>query len=171
MAYTALNTADIAAGKPTKEEIFDTIRSNQESFNTDIEALKQTSTLDMFNVRFSGDINNYSLAEVSGRVPVFRAPVDASIVNFKAVLLEASTSGTLELEIDKSTDEGVNWTPLLNSPVTVTGATVGSISGTVDFVDAASQEFDQGDLIRLRVTGVQVDQGSFHVSISAELGG
>lgn len=105
MAYTPLNTADIAAGKPTKEEIFDTIKSNQDSFDTDIEALKQVSTLDMFNVRFSGDIENYSLAEISNRIPVFRAPVAATIVNFKAVLLSVSTSGSLTLEIDKSTED------------------------------------------------------------------
>lgn len=171
MAYTPLNTNDIQAGKPTKEEIFDTIRSNQESFNTDIEALKQTSTVDIFNVLFSGDINNYSLAEVTERVPVYRAPVGATIVNFKATLLEASTSGTLEIEIERSTDDGVNWTPLLNSPVELTGTTVGSISGAVDFTSAAAQEFNQNDLLRVRITGVQVDQGSFHISISGELGG
>jgi len=171
VAYTPINPADIQAGKPTKEEIFDTIRSNQESFNTDIEGLKQVSTVDIFNVLFSGDINNYSLAEVTDRVPVYRAPVGATIVNFKAVLLEASTSGTLELEIEKSTDEGVNWVPLLNSPVTISGTAVGSISGAVDFTSAAAQDFNQGDLLRIKVTGVQVNQGSFHISVSGELGG
>ena len=169
MAYTAINPADIVAGKPTKEEIFTTIRDNQESFNTDIEALKQTAQIDIFNMKFSGSIDQYTLAEIAERVPVFRAPVDATIVNFKIVLLDDSTSGTLEMEIDRSTDEGVNWTPLLSDPVEVTGLTTGSVSGSVSFVDVASQSFNQNDLLRIRVVGAQVDQGEFHVSIYGEL--
>lgn len=169
MAYTALNVADIAAGKPTKEEIFSTIRSNQESFNTDIEALKQTSTIQVFNLKFGGSITQYSESEITQRIPIFRAPVDATIVGFKAVLLTASTSGTLEIELDKSIDEGVNWTALLDTPVEITAATVGSISGVVDWVDVPSQSFEQDDLLRLRITGTQVDQGEFHVVVYGEV--
>lgn len=169
MAYTAINTSDIQVGKPVKKEIFDTIRANQESFNTDIEALKQTSIIDIFDVKFGGQINDYTSAEIQERIPVFRAPVSATIVAFKIVLLSASTSGNLEIEIDRSTDEGVNWTPLLNNPVTVTGTSIGSVSGTVDWVDVPSQSFAQNDLLRLRITGTQVDQGEFHVSIYGEL--
>lgn len=169
MAYTAINTADIQVGKPVKKELFDTIRSNQESFNTDIEALKQTSIIDIFDVKFGGSINEYSASEIQTFIPVFRAPVSATIVAFKIVLLSASTSGNLEIELDKSTDEGVNWTPLLNNPVTVSGSSIGSISGTVDWVDVPSQSFNQGNLLRLRITGTQVDQGEFHVSIYGEI--
>ena len=170
MAYTALDPSDIEVGKPTKKEIFDQIRTNQESFNTDIEGLKQTATFDIFDIKFGGDISNYSESEITERVPVFKAPVAATIVSFVVTLLTVSTSGTLEFELDKSTDNGVNWTPLLNNPVDLTGLTVGSLSGTVDWVDVPSQSFAQGDLLRLRPTGIQVDQGEFHVSIYGELG-
>lgn len=169
MAYTALNTTDIQVGKPVKKELFDTIRSNQECFNTDIEALKQTATIDVFDVKFGGSINEYSAAEIATFIPVFRGPVAAQMVAFKVVLLTVSTSGNLEVELEKSTDEGVSWTPLLNNPVTVTGTTVGSVSGTVDWVDVPSQSFAQNDLLRLKITGTQVDQGEFHVSIYAEV--
>jgi hypothetical protein len=163
MAYTPLNLADIEAGKPVKEELFQTIRSNQESFNTDIEALKQTSVIDVFNIKFGGDISNYTEAEIAERIPVFKAPVDATIVSFVVTLLEASTSGTLEVEI-------VNWTPLLDNPVSVTTSTIGSVSGTVDWTSVAAQSFNQGDLLRIRITGIQVNQGEFHVHVYAELG-
>lgn len=170
MPYVPLTLADIQAGKPTKEEIFTRIRDNQESFNASIEALSQTAIIDVFNIKFGGDIANYSETEIIERVPVFKAPVDGTMVSFVITLLTASTSGNLEIELDKSIDNGVNWTPLLNNPVTITGTTIGSLSGTVDWVDAPSQEFAQGDLIRLRPTGVQVDQGEFQVHIYAELG-
>jgi hypothetical protein len=169
MPYSPINIADMQVGKPVKKELFQTIRDNQESFNTDIEALKQTSIIDIFNIVFGGNIDQYSFAEIAERIPVFRAPVDGTIVAFKAVLLSASTSGTLEIEIEKSTDEGVNWVPLLDNPVQLAGLTVGSISGTVDWVDVPSQSFNQGDLLRVLITGAQVNQGEFHLSIYGEL--
>ena len=76
----------------------------------------------------------------------------------------------MEFDIEKSTDNGVNWASLLNNPVTVTGVTVGSQSGLVDWIDVPSQSFLQGDLLRITPTGVQVNQGEFHVSIYGELG-
>jgi hypothetical protein len=170
MPYVALNPADIAAGQPVKEELFTRIRDNQEYFNTTIDGLQQTSIIDIFDIKFGGDISSYSEPEITSRIPVFKAPVDATMTSFVVTLLSPSTSGNLELEIDKSTDNGINWTPLLNNPVTVTGTTTGSLSGIVDWVDVASQSFNQGDLLRLRPTGIQVNQGEFHVSIYGELG-
>jgi len=169
MAYDALNVADIVAGKPTKEELFTKIRDNQEQFNTDIQLLQGTAKIDMFDIKFTGNISQYTTAEISTFVPIFKAPVDATFVSVVVTLLEASTSGTLELEIEKSTDNGVNWTPLLSSPVQLTGTTVGSVSGSVSWVDVPSQSFNQNDLIRIQFTGTQVNQGEFHVSIYGEL--
>ena len=169
MAYTVIPAGDIVAGKPTKEEIFDQIRTNQEQFNSDIAALQQTATIDIFDFKVSGGINDYTEAGLTVRLPTFKAPVDATFVSFVATLLTASSSGTLEVEMDKSTDNGINWTPLLSSPVEITGTTVGSISGSVNWVSVPLQSFDQNDLLRLRITSVQVNQGDFHISIYGEL--
>ena len=169
MAYTAIDTADIEVGKPVKKELMEQIRTNQECFNTDIESLKQTGTTDVFNVKFGGDISDYDATEIAERIPVFKAPVSGTMVSFVVTLLEASTSGNLEVEVEKSTDNGVNWNPLLTTPVTVTGTAVGSLSGAVNWISTASQDFSQGELLRLKITGIQVDQGEFHVSIYAEV--
>ncbi len=169
MAYNPLDLADIEAGKPVKEELWDTVRENQEDANTRLIAVEQTSKIDVFDFKVVGSIEQYTATEVTTGMPVFKAPLDAQMVSFVVTLLAASTSGNLEVEIDKSTDNGINWTPLLTTPVTVTGTTIGSISGSVDWVDVPSQSFDQNDLLRLRVTGVQADQGEFHISIYAEL--
>lgn len=169
MAYDPLLPAEIAAGEPTKEELFTKIKNNQDEFNTNIALLQGTSKIDVFDGSFSGAFDDYSVAEITAQMPVFKAPVDATFVSFVVTLLEASTSGTLEVGIEKSIDNGINWTPLLSSDVQVTGTTVGSISGAVNWVDIPSQSFAQNDLIRLTVSGVQVDQGRFHVSVYAEL--
>lgn len=169
MAYVPLNATDIQAGKPVKEELFDTIRDNQDDFNTRITATEQTSKIDIFDIGYTGEISQYSAGEIGARTPIFKAPLAAQMVSFIVTLVEASTSGNLEVEIDRSTDNGINWTPLLNNPVTVSGTTVGSISGTVDWVDVPSQSFAQNNLLRIRITGTQVDQGAFHVSVYGEL--
>ena len=169
MAYTVIETADIEVGKPVKKELMEQIRTNQECFNTDIESLKQTGTVDVFNIKFGGDIVDYSEEEIAERIPVFKAPISGTMVSFVITLLEASTSGNLEVEVEKSTDNGVNWNPLLTTPVSVTATAAGSLSGAVNWISTASQDFVQGELLRLRITGVQVDQGEFHVSIYAEV--
>ena len=169
MAYNALTTAEIAAGKAVKEELFEKVRSNQESFNTDIEALKQTSQVDIVDVKVTGQPGQYTASEVNSRMPTYKSPVDLTITSIVVTLLTASTSGTLELEIDKSTDNGLNWTPQLSASVDLTGTTVGSTSGAVNFASTALQDLAQNDLMRVRITGIQVDQGEFHISIYGEV--
>jgi len=169
MPFIELPAAWIEAGKPTKEEIFQYIRDNQDSFNTDIEALKQTSTIDIIDVAIGGSIADYSGPEVQSRMPIFKAPISGSITSVVVSLIEPSTGGTLQLDIQKSTDNGANWSDLLSSPVELTGTTPGSISGAVNFINAASQNFTQNDLIRIVITSTQTNQGKFHVSIYGEV--
>lgn len=169
MAYTPITPAQIAIGEPTKKEIFQQLVDNQDSFNTDIEALKQTSTVDIFNVRYTGELNQYSEADIDAATPTYKAPVAATMTSFVITLLTASTSGTLEIGLEKSIDNGVNWTPLLNTDVTLSGTTAGSISGAVDWVDIPSQSFAQNNLLRVKINAIQVDQGNFHLSIYGEV--
>lgn len=169
MAYDPVLDAWIEAGKPTKEEIFQYLKDNQESFNTDIEALKQTATIDIIDVKIAGQIYNYQQAEIQKKMPVFKAPVSATITSVVVSLLEASSAGTLQVGIEKSTDNGANWTPLLTTPVEVTGTNPGDSSSTVNFINTAAQSFNQNDLIRITIPGVKSTQGAFHVSIYGEL--
>lgn len=169
MAYVPIPASWIEAGKPTKEEIFQYIRDNQESFNTDIEALKQTAQIDILDFSVTGYIQDYTSGDLNNFIPMFRSPVNGTITQVLITLLSASTSGVLQIQIDRSSDNGVNWTPLLSTPVEITGTTVGSISGAVSFISPATQLFAQNDLLRARVVGVQVNQGKFHISIYGEL--
>lgn len=169
MAYDPVLDAWIEAGKPTKEEIFEFFKANQESFNTDIEALKQTATVDIIDSKIGGSVTEYSQSEIQSRMPVYKAPVSGTITSVVLTLLTASTSGTLQVDIQISVDNGTNWSTLLTSPVEITGTTVGSISGAVNFINAAAQDFNQNDLIRIAIPGLQVDQGEFHCSIYGEL--
>lgn len=169
MAYTPIPAAWIEAGKPTKEEIFQYIHDNMESFNTDIEALKQTASIDILDFSVTGYIPDYTNTELTAFIPIFRAPVNGTITQVLFSLLTASTSGILQIQMDKSTDNGVNWSPLFSTPVQITGTAIGSTSGSVSFVNPAAQLFNQNDLLRIRIVGLQTNQGNFHVSIYGEL--
>lgn len=169
MPYIEVPDAWIQAGLPTKEELFQYIKDNQESFNEDIEALKQTAAVDIIDSKIAGHLNDYTQAEIQKRMPVYKAPVSGTITSVVITLLEAATSGLLQVDIEKSIDNGINWSTLLTSPVAVTGNTVGSISGAVNFINAAAQDFNQNDLIRIAIPGIKTGQGAFHVSIYGEL--
>lgn len=168
MAYVPIDPALIVVGEPTKKEIFDRIRENQESFNGDIEALKQTSTISVFDVRFIGDLNSFPQT-FNQRMPVSKAPGGYQFTSVVITLLEPSVSGQIEMNIEKSTDGGVNWSQLLSSPVVLDGLTVGSISGAVNWVDSPSQFVAQNDLVRVQFSALQAGQGSFHVSVYGEV--
>jgi len=170
MAYDPVLDAWIEAGKPTKEEIFRYLKDNQESFNTDIELLKQTSQFDIIDVRIDGRINQYTASQIVEKMPVYRAPVAGTITSVIVALLEASSSGTLQVDIQKSTDNGLNWSTILSTPVELTGTVVGAISGAVNFINVASQSFNQNDLLRITIPAVKSTQNAFHVSIYGELG-
>ena len=170
MPYVPIADAQIEIGQPTKKEIFQRIKDNQESFNNDIEALKQTATIDIFNIRYSGTLSDYSTTELNTGLPTYKAPVNAIITSFVITLLSPSSSGTLSIMIQKSVDNGINWTNLLTSAVSLTGITTGSLSGSVSWANVAAQSFNQNELLRLNITGVQTNQGNFHVSIYGEVG-
>jgi len=169
MAYVPLDPLDTEAGKPNKEELWDRVKDNQDDFNSRINGVEQVSKTDIFDFKTVGNVGQYIESEINSLMPTYKAPVSAQIVSFIITLLSASFSGTLEAEIDKSTDNGVNWTPLLSSPVELTSTTVGSVSGAVNWVDVPSQSFAQNDLLRIRLTATQVDQGQFHISVYGEL--
>lgn len=169
MAYDPVLDAWILAGKPTKEEIFQYLKANQESFNTDIEALKQTSQIDIIDTKIAGNITQYSTPEIQTRMPVFKSPYNLTITSFVVTLLAPSTSGILQVDLEVSTDNGANWSTRLTSPVEVSGLVAGSISGSVNFINIAAQSFNQNDLVRISIPGVQVNQGEFHVSIYGEV--
>jgi len=168
--YTPWTTVDISAGEATKEEIFQLTKGNQEYFNQRIDELSDTSKIDIFDVKYGGFVNQYSEAELDAATPTFKAPVTGEIVSFVVTLLEASTSGNLQIKLYRSTNNGVSWDALVNNATTVSGSTVGSISGAVDWIDPVeSPKFDQNDLLKIEVFGIQVNQGAFHVSIYGEI--
>jgi hypothetical protein len=170
MAYVPILDEWIEAGKPTKEEIFQYLKANQEYFNTSIDALSQTATFSLYNLTVGGSVNQYTTAQINARFPIFRAPVNAEINDIRITLLATSSSGNLTLQVERSTNDGVSWNPLLTgSGTTLTGTAVGSQNGAVTFIAIDSGIFQQGDLFRIVLNSIKSTQGQFHVNITAEV--
>lgn len=163
----ALNPADIVAGKPTKEEIFQTIDTVLDEHEARLDLLDQSSKFDMIDVVFQGSIGDYIVTDVNSRCPIYKAPGDGNIVSVVITLLEASSSGTLSMDIQRSTDDGANWNSILSGGADVTGITIGSISPTPSFI-LGGQTVAQNDLFRIQFLSLQSGQGDFHVSIYGE---
>jgi hypothetical protein len=84
-------------------------------------------------------------------------------------LLTASGSGTLELDVLKSTNNGVTFNTILTDQVALTGLTPGSVSGAVDFISDSAEFFNQGDIIAIELPTRQANQGRVLIEIYAEL--
>lgn len=163
---TQLTPAEIAAGQPTKEELFTKIRDNQIEFESNIASLQSgASKTQIFNLAYTGYMDDYDITDLNERTAVFSAPNGFEIVQFKISLLSASVSGTLGVIIEKSTDDGANWTSIMTSTLQLTGTTAGSVSGVPSFSNDA---VNQGDLLRLTFQSQQVDQGDFKITVYGE---
>ena len=169
MAYNPVDETWLEAGEPTRKEIFQRFKANQDFFDAQIEALAQTARVSCWNLTVGGSINQYTTAQINARLPRYAAPVAAKLVEVKMTLLVASGSGTLSLNVLKSTDGGVTFNTVLTSNVELTGTTVGSTSGAVVFISEPAQFFNQGDILAIELPTRQASQGRFQVEIYAEL--
>ena len=168
MAFLPIPAAWIEAGKPTKEEIFQYLVDNQESFNADIELLKQTSRISIFNTRIHGSFREYSEAQLLEILPVFRAMATGFITEVRLAQLGTDATGTFTVQFDKSIDGGSSWLPILSTPVVLTLGSPGNSSTGVNFV-TGGENFNQNDMIRVRLLGSSGTPESFHINVYGEL--
>ena len=121
-------------------------------------------------------------------IDVFKASNNFVLTEFRVTLVQnagvgangwyASSSqfGTLEIDLQKSVDDGISWqTVCLTRPSigTASGSVIGDnvANGTYPLasIDPAAQEIAIGDLLRLVVTSKKQRQGSFHIHVYGEL--
>lgn len=179
MAFNTIPSSWIQIGKSLKKELFDYLKSNLDDHETRINNVEQgINKVIIFNGEIIGYINHYSvsLGELTG-IGTFKATQDLTITDIKLVLINSSNSptssssqGVLSIDIEKSTDNGVNWnTILVQRPEIGDGVnTTGSTSTVYSFI--TNGEFvNEGDLLRLNVYEKKDSQGSFLVSVYGEL--
>lgn len=158
MAFSAITTAQIQVGEPTKKELFQKTKDNFDDHETRILDLEggATSTFPLaFVIKDSGSV--YDAAAY------IRVPFDITVTSVVLMVLDAGTAGTLE--IDVTTNQGGPFSTVLS------GGNLTRIFSAGDFSSVTSSgiaidDIDSGKLLRLDVKAVQTEMRDAFVTIN-----
>lgn len=178
MSYSAITATEIEVGKPVKKSLFNKVKDNFDDHETRVNSLEAgASKIEVANFELGGYIDHYNLSELSS-VAMHHANTAFTISELEVVIIDSpnaldsggsaivsSADGTLELELEKSTDGGANFGTILSTrPQVIDGENgAGSSSNDVANVSAilANSSVNSGDILRIKVTSKKDTQGSF----------
>lgn len=158
MAYSAFTDAQIAIGQANKKELWQKVKDNDDDHESRISdnAAGVASTFPIeFIVRDSGVVSDaVSYVRVSSNITINSAIV---------TVMQAGTSGTLEVDIQGKEGVGAFATILSGGNISVAfGAGDFASSSAAGF---ATTDFDTGDFLRIDLKTVQVGMRDAVVTI------
>lgn len=158
MAFSAITTAQIQIGEPTKKEIFQKTKDNFDDHETRILDLEgaATATFPMaFVVRDSGSV--YDAASY------IRVPFDITVTSVVLTVLDAGSAGTLE--IDVKSNQGGPFSTIISGGNLTRIFSAGDFS-SVTSSGIATADIDSGKILRLDVVAVQTGMRDAFVTIN-----
>ena len=176
MAYVTIPTSVIEVGQAIKMSLFTLIKDNFDDHETRIDGLEAgANKVEIFNFEVMGFINNYTAAELV-QIGTFRAPSDVTVTEIKLTLMNgtssavSSSSGSLTIDIQKSSDNGATWNTILASePEIADGVSAsGSVSALVSFI-TDGEDVVTDDILRVNVTSKKDTQGSFLITVYGDV--
>lgn len=177
MSFTTIPLTDIDVGQPTKASLFLTIKDDLDDHETRINSLEAgVNKVSIFNGEVIGYISHYSVAQLVG-IGTYRSTSNIIITEAKIILINSSQSpsisssgGRLEINLDRSTDNGVTWSTILKTRPSIEAGTyaTGSTSGLVAFT-TGGELLNLNDLLRVSITSKKDTQGSFLIVVTGEL--
>ena len=176
MSYLSIPSTWIEAGKALKKRILVRVSNNLEDHESRINNIESgISKVEVFNFEVMGFINNYTASELV-QIGTHKASIGFSITEVKIVLLNGSSSpatssvGVLEIDIEKSLDNGQSWSSILTTRPTIADGinSTGSESGVVEFI-SGEEIINQNELLRVNVTSKKDVQGSFLIHVFGEV--
>lgn len=176
MAFSPITTGAIEVGKALKKNLFNKIRDNFNDHESRIDGLEAgANKVEIFNFEVMGFINNYDASELV-QIGTYRAPNDVTITEIKLTLMNGSSSlqssslGILSIDIQKSTDSGVNWNTILSSQPEIPDgvSATGSESDLVTFIPGG-EDLATDELLRVNVTSKKDTQGSFLITVYGDV--
>lgn len=165
MAYTAITAAEIEAGKPTKQELFQKIKDNDTDFDsrlTTVEAITLTADPIVFEVNGPYNLKGTPQTEVL----LERINKAITLLSVRLFVIDAGTAGTLEIDLEKSSAGGGSWTTIFSTRPSL-AYTAGDYSLSSNAV-LSTTGFIAGDLLRMNITSVQTSGGNFKVIVDYE---
>jgi hypothetical protein len=156
MAFTALSSADIAVGKPTKAELFDLIRTN---FNNP------------FPIRFEmlGKYNTSDITTPATGLLYHRVNYDLTLTGAVIMIYTDGTSGTTEVDLQLKSGGGAFASVFSTKPSVAAGSGDFTTSSNAVF---STTDVDAGDILRMDLTSqpVGADVDGFELIVSYTVG-
>lgn len=177
MAFISIPETWLTVGAAIKKRLFTRIKDNLDDHETRLNAVEQgVNKVSIFNFEVTGYIGNYTAAELIN-IGTYIAPQDLIITEIKVVLLNSSStptvsssSGSLSLDLQRSTDGGATWTSVLTALPTIGDEQYlsGEESGLVAF-NTGGEILLAGQMLRVGVASKKDTQGSFQVLCYGDL--
>lgn len=151
MAFTALDSADLAAGKPVKQELTTLIKTNFDDHESRLSAVESGTGLTAQPFVFALLGAHWLPGAAQTAVAVIRAPYALTLTDVKLFIGQVGSAGTLQIDIQKKSGGGAYATVFSTKPSSVytDGALYTSTNAVLSVTSVAN-----GDFLRLDLTTV-----------------
>lgn len=162
MAYVALTTTEIAAGKPVSSPVVTKIKDNFISHETRIVSLEggSATTYPPIIMRVNGTYTNCTYENILKTTTNF----NLLVTGVRILIDGCGTSGTTEVNVKYRRGAGA-WISLLTTNPSVGFAAGNDSISSNAVLNAANVNLQAGDLIRLDMISAQVGARNFLVRI------
>lgn len=178
MSYNPIPDEWREPGKALKRRVLDRISDNLEDHEERINEIELgAGRVIVFDFEVVGNINELGPNEML-QISTHRAANSFNIVSLTMIIINgpqgpaSSDAGDLEIDIEKSEDNGITWNSLFTSrPIVFEGPNsgdAGTIAQAPTFV-TGGESVEAGDLLRFNITSLKDTQGSFMVSCFGEI--
>jgi hypothetical protein len=158
MAFITIDDDEIKVGEPVKRALLKKISDNLDYLEQAVVGVEEVGVFDVFNLTV---VSPKNIDVINEKLPVFKARTNTRLTGFRlgfpSVYLGATvnTTGTLQIQLQKSTDGGTNWNNVLSSPIEATTQEIGDEITGLTFV-SGGDELDAGDMLRFRYVAGQI---------------
>jgi hypothetical protein len=164
MSFTALNSSEIAASKPTKQELFQKIKDNFDDHESRITTVEgATQSFRPLEYAVFGDYWRFGGSQTE--IMLDRMNLNITLTAARLLIKSAGTSGTTEVDVLYKRGVGA-WTSIFSTkPSVVYSAGNYAISTNAILSTTALLA---GDLLRIDITSVQSQTNGFILQLEYE---
>jgi hypothetical protein len=162
MAFSTITTAQISTGEPTAQELFGKVKDNFDDHETRLGTL-EGSLNSYLPIRFS--VTNYESFTPATEVDIERIPFNITLLGARLLVVDAGSSGTLEVDVEYKRGGGA-WTTIFSTNPSVAFSAGDYALSSNAALSVSSLEL--GDLIRLNIDTPQVGNNQFILLIEFE---
>lgn len=167
MAFVPLNTSEIAAGEPVKQELWDTIKEDLDDLNSRTISVENGLTnFRPIEWEILGRMDEFVTMPIEGVADLFhRANFDFTIVAVRLITITAGSAGSNEIDIQMK--HGANPWQSIFSTLPSNLYSAGDLAVSTNQV-LSTTAIQAGDFLRLDLTSVQVEGESIRIEIEYE---